>query len=99
MSFAGKWTLNVSSPMGAHSVTVEMEEDDAGALTGKAQGPTGELEMTGQRDGDNISFSGTADSPMGALELKFTGTQSGEEASGDASFGSFGSGTWTATRS
>ncbi len=99
MSFAGSWTLNISSPMGAQSVTVAIEEADDGALSGKAQGPTGELDMTGQRDGDKISFGGTADSPMGALELKFTGTQNGDEASGDASFGSFGSGTWTATRS
>lgn len=99
MSFSGSWSLSVNSPMGAQSITIAIEEGDDGALTGKAQGPTGELDLSGQRDGNAINFSGTADSPMGAIELKFTGTQDGDSASGDAQFGSFGSGTWTATRS
>ncbi|MDP6607227.1 MAG: hypothetical protein QF664_13380 [Dehalococcoidia bacterium] len=97
MSVEGSWALKISSPMGEQPATLELKGSDS--LTGSMNASVGNSELTGSLDGDAIEFKGEMDSQMGKIELTFTGTVDGDEMSGSAQFGSFGSGGWTATRS
>ena len=98
MSVEGTWSAKIQSPMGEQSATLELTDVD-GALSGSLTGPRGSTEVGGKLDGDAIEFSGTMQGPMGPVELRFYGTLSGDEMSGEVQFGSFGSGSWSATRS
>jgi L-seryl-tRNA(Ser) seleniumtransferase len=84
--------------MGEQSATLELT-DAGGVLSGSFTAPQGSTEVSGKLDGDAVEFSGTMQGPMGAVELSFSGTLSGDEMSGEVQFGSFGSGSWSATRS
>ncbi len=96
MSVEGAWNLQIQSPMGAQPATLELSGD--GELSGKLAASVGTTDLTGSLDGDAIELKGEMEGQMGKIELTFKGTVSGDEISGEVQFGSFGSGSWTATR-
>ena len=96
MSVEGTWNLKIQSPMGEQPATLELTGD--GELTGKMSASVGNTDLTGSLDGDAITLKGEMEGQMGKIELDFTGTVDGDEISGDVQFGSFGSGSWSATR-
>lgn len=96
MSVEGKWSAKIQSPMGEQPMTIEFSGADE--LTGSVASTQGNTDITGKLDGDSIEFKGEMSGQMGTIELEFKGTVNGDEMSGDVQFGSFGSGSWSATR-
>lgn len=91
MSITGTWNLTLSSPLGAQSAVLVLE-DAAGALQGTLAGkgdPSPLQNLT--VDGDNVQFSADADTPVGRLNLAFTGVAAGDAISGkyNTPFGAF----------
>jgi hypothetical protein len=91
MSVTGTWNLTMNSPLGAQPATLQIQESGgayAGTLTGKAD-PTPAQQL--KVDGANVSFSADADTPVGKLNLAFSGTVTGDAISGkyETPFGAF----------
>jgi len=91
MSITGTWKLTITSPLGAQSATLQIQEVGGvyqGTLTGKADpSPLEELKV----DGSNASFSADADTPVGKMKLAFTGAVTGDNIAGkyNTPFGAF----------
>ncbi len=98
MSVAGTWNVKLQTQMGDREVTLKLEEA-GGDLKGAVESEQGNAEIAGKLDGNSIEFKGTIQSPMGPMELVFTGTQDGDNMSGNVKLGTFGDAPWTATRS
>ncbi len=96
MAIEGTWNVTIKSPVGELGATLELSGSEE--LTGSFSSTQGDTDVSGKLDGDSLEFSGTMNGPMGREALTFTGTVSGEEISGSVRFGSFGSGSWTASR-
>ena len=97
MSVAGTWNLQIKSPMGDRPATLELSGESE--LSGSVKAEQGNTDVSGTLDGDAVAFKGTMSGQMGEIELTFSGKLDGDEMSGDVQFGSFGSGSWSATRS
>jgi hypothetical protein len=91
MSVTGTWNLTMNSPLGAQPATLQIQESGGayeGTLTGKAD-PTPAQQL--KVDGASVSFSADADTPVGKLNLAFSGTVTGDAISGkyETPFGAF----------
>jgi hypothetical protein len=91
MSVTGTWNLTMNSPLGAQPATLQIQESGGayeGTLTGKAD-PTPAQQL--KVDGADVSFSADADTPVGKLNLAFSGTVTGDAISGryETPFGAF----------
>ncbi len=65
-------------------------------LTGKAVDANGEVDVNGTCKGDALALVQKVNSPMGELNLDFSGTVAGDSISGGTvKFGDFGSGPFT----
>ena len=97
MSADGKWSLTLNSPMGAQTMSMDLQTED-GSLRGSIQGPQGAMDITeGQADGDKLSWKVSLTQPM-AMELEFTATIDGDAMAGETKMGTFGSATFTGER-
>ena len=91
MSITGTWNLTLKSPLGEQAARLDLHELDGalqGTLTGKADpAPLQSLTV----DGANLSFSADADTPVGRMNLAFTGTATGDTLAGSykTPFGAF----------
>ena len=94
MALDGNWNLTMNSPMGPRPVKAEFSTS-GNTIGGNFVGDAGAAPVTGTQDGNNVAFAATVTTPMGQMELKFSGTQDGDKVSGNVQFGSFGSGTFT----
>lgn len=91
MSINGTWNLTLSSPLGAQSAVLVLEEA-AGAWQGTLTGKGDPAPLAGLAiDGSNLQFSADADTPVGRLNLAFTGVATDDAISGKYStpFGAF----------
>jgi len=91
MSVTGTWNLTLNSPLGDQAARLDLHEADGavqGTLTGKGD-PTPVQRLTVY--GTNGSFSAAAATPVGRLNLAFTGAVDGDAISGKYStpFGAF----------
>jgi hypothetical protein len=91
MSITGTWNLTMNSPLGDQAAKLDIQ-DAGGALQGTLTGkgdptPVQHLEV----NGDSVGFSADADTPVGRLNLAFTGTVNGDAISGkyQTPFGAF----------
>jgi hypothetical protein len=83
--------------MGAQAVTLTLATS-GNVLTGKAVSPQGEMELTdGTCDGDNLTWKAQLTQPM-PITLEFSATVDGDNISGEAKLGSFGSAAFSGTR-
>ena len=83
--------------MGAQQAVLALATDGS-TLTGTMAGPQGEIELTdGTADGDNLAWKAELEQPM-KITMEFTATVSGDEITGEAKLGSFGSAGFTGTR-
>lgn len=97
MAVDGTWNATMNSPQGAQAMTLDLRADGS-VLTGTMGSPMGAMEVeSGTIDGDALAWECNLTSPM-ALTLAFKATLDGDSMAGEASFGSFGSGSFTATR-
>jgi len=97
MAIDGDWNITVNSPMGKQESKISFTTNGS-ELSGTAtsQGQTGQI-TNGKIDGDAISWSAAITSPF-PMTLEFTGTVSGDTASGNVKAGSFGSFPWTGAK-
>lgn len=91
MSVTGSWNLTLNSPLGDQAVKLDIHDADGtlqGTLTGKGEAtPLQRLTV----EGTNVSFSADADTPVGRMNLAFTGAVTGDALAGKYStpFGAF----------
>ena len=75
----GTWVLNFMTPIGELSPEVVLRADG----TGSADGPFGEFDMSEVAyNGDSVTFSAVASTPMGEIEVTVSGTAAGDDFSG-----------------
>jgi hypothetical protein len=91
MSITGTWNLTLKSPLGDQAARLDLHEFDGsvqGTLTGKGD-PAALQRVT--VDGANLAFSADADTPVGRMNLAFTGSVTGDTLAGTYStpFGAF----------
>lgn len=91
MSVTGTWNLTLNSPLGDQAARLDVHEADGalqGTLTGK--GDPSPLQRVSV-EGATVSFAADADTPVGRLNLAFTGTVDGDKISGkyQTPFGGF----------
>ena len=91
MSVTGSWNLTLNSPLGDQAVKLDIHDADGtlqGTLTGKGDA-TALQRLT--VEGTNVSFSADADTPVGRMNLAFTGAVTGDTLAGKYStpFGAF----------
>jgi hypothetical protein len=91
MSITGTWNLTLKSPLGDQAARLDLHDLDGsvqGTLTGKGD-PAALQRLT--LDGANVAFSADADTPVGRMNLAFTGSVNGDTLAGTYStpFGAF----------
>jgi imidazolonepropionase-like amidohydrolase len=97
-TLTGKWTLSVTTPQGAQTVTADLEMAEDGTLSGTVSAPLGSAPVAnGWVSGSKFSFEATV--PMGEQPVTFTfsGSVEGSSIKGTMSSSRF-SGDFTGTR-
>jgi hypothetical protein len=75
----GKWTASMDTPNGPRTTTFTFKAD-GDKLTGTMTGRNGEAPIEdGKIDGNNISFVRTMERNGEKMQMKYTGTLSGDE--------------------
>jgi hypothetical protein len=93
----GTWNCTMNSPMGASAMTLELTSN-GNDLSGKLKSDQGEMEFTGGTvDGDNLSWTVSIQQPM-PMDIQTTATIDGDNLTGEAKLGSFGTAQITGTR-
>lgn len=97
MGADGTWNITMDSPMGAQQATLTLVTD-GGSLSGKLAGPQGEMAFDGGTvDGDNLAWTIAIEQPM-PMQIETTATVDGDNLTGEAKLGSFGTAKLTGTR-
>ncbi|MCH2415407.1 MAG: hypothetical protein MK195_01425 [Acidimicrobiales bacterium] len=97
MSADGTWNVTLNSPMGAQAGTLELVSD-GNTLTGSMSGPQGSMELeNGTVDGDNLTWTVNITQPM-PKTIDSTATIHGDQISGEAKLGAFGTATFEGSR-
>ena len=97
MSADGTWNVTLNTPMGAQAGTLELATD-GNTLTGTMSGPQGSMELeNGTADGDSLSWTVNMTQPMPII-IEATATVDGDEISGEAKLGAFGTATFSGSR-
>ena len=97
MSADGTWNVTLNTPMGAQAGTLELPTD-GNPLTGTMSGPQGSMELeNGTADGDSLSWTVNMTPPL-PITIESTATVDGDEISGEAKLGAFGTATFSGSR-
>jgi hypothetical protein len=98
MSADGNWNLVISTPMGDRQATLSVKTE-GNALKGSqgAEGNSTDI-FDGTTNGNEVSWKVSITDPM-PMTLEFTGAVNGNELSGSVKLGSFGSSSFSGTRS
>jgi hypothetical protein len=97
MSADGTWNITMQTQMGAQNATLVLSTD-GGDLTGKMESPQGTIDLTdGKVEGDKLSWKAALTQPM-PITLECTATVEGDNISGEAQLGSFGTASFSGTR-
>lgn len=79
---AGMWTITVENPQGSRTSELTVAEAEGG-YAGSLVGQRGTTELQSiSVEGDSFSFTLTMETRMGEIELKYSGTVSGDTLSG-----------------
>ena len=97
MAFEGNWQMQVDSPMGTRPASLSITEN-TGNLEGSLTTGMGTGSVSGRTTGGDVEFNATVSGPMGPINLAFSGTVDGDQASGQVQFGAMGNGSWSASR-
>lgn len=82
MSVAGKWQVSMDTPIGKQQFSWDLQEA-GGAWQGSMDGQAGVTPLTDIKvDGGNVSFGTRVNSPMGTIDLTFSGAAAGNQISG-----------------
>ncbi len=91
MSAAGKWNVHMDTPLGAQNFVWSLQQTGQG-WTGVMDAQSGRSELKNVKiDDDRIGFDARVGTPMGALDVTFTGEVQGDRISGSCrtAFGSY----------
>jgi hypothetical protein len=98
MAVDGTYDINLETPMGNRPGKLTLKTD-GGSLSGTFAAEEGENTFTGGTvSGEEIAFSVQVSTPMGQINLNFTGAVSGDAISGQVQAGQFGSFPFKGTR-
>jgi hypothetical protein len=82
MTAAGKWNITMDTPLGTQKFTWDLQPAGTG-WKGTMVSQGGPSELTDIRvDGNSVGCSTQVNSPMGAIQLAFSGSVSGDAISG-----------------
>lgn len=82
MSVAGKWNVTMDTPIGTQKFVWDLQHAEGG-WKGAMEGQTGRSELNAIKvDGNNFGFDTRVNSPMGAINLTFSGAVNGDQISG-----------------
>ena len=95
---SGSWDVTIHSPQGRHEVRAMLHSGGA-RLTGTLVGDDGEVPLEGMIDGNQIRFSYVIQFQDNQLPITITGEVKGDTMEGEADFGGFAQGNWSAARS
>jgi hypothetical protein len=96
-SVAGTWDLKVDTSAGTGTPTLVLEQT-GDALTGTYTGRFGPQQVTGNVEGEQITFGFEVSGPMGSAQVVYTGTVDGDTMSGSMQMGSMAGGNFTGRR-
>ncbi len=96
-SVAGDWEATITSPQGAQTSKLVIKGSD-GAFTGALVGAQGELPVKVALTGSDIKINFSVKFQDNDLPITLTGKVTGETMKGDADFGGFAQGDWSAKR-
>lgn len=96
-SVAGEWDASMNTPGGARPFKLVFKVDGE-KLTGTVKRSSGDVPLSGTIKGTDINFSYTINYNGNDLTLIFTGKVSGDNISGNVSFGGNAEDSWTAKR-
>ena len=98
LAIDGTWQVTLNTPRGSRDGTLELAANGA-VLGGKWKGEMGTHEIIGGTvEGRDLAWQVMMSGPRGTRVIAFRGTINGDKISGSVELGSFGSGTFTATR-
>jgi hypothetical protein len=80
-SVAGNWQMSWQGRQGTQQGTLQLQQDGS-KLTGTLEGPRGSAPITGNLDGNNVSFQAELKGRRGSITLAFTGTLDGDKMNG-----------------
>ena len=93
----GDWDLTLNSPQGTFNPKATFKQEGE-KLSGSFKNPRGELPLQGTVKGKEIKFSYTVKFQDQDLVITLSGIIDGDSIKGDADFGGFAQGDWTAKR-
>jgi hypothetical protein len=97
MAVDGDWNVKMDTPMGAQQVTLTLVSD-GDKLSGKLVGAQGTMEFTdGTINGNDLTWTVSLEQPM-PMQIETTATIDGDNLTGTAKLGAFGTAQLTGTR-
>ena len=82
MSVTGNWKLNMLTPFGVQTPTLAIKQEGAGH-SGTLDGKTGMATLDELKvDGDSLSFSSIAKTPMGDFPVSYRASVAGDNMNG-----------------
>jgi hypothetical protein len=97
MAVDGKYDVTMNTPMGAQKATLEFVTEGS-KLSGKMSSMMGAIEFEGIADGNNLTWTANAKTPMGDMAVECSAVLEGDALSGEAKMGTFGTASFTGTR-
>lgn len=95
---SGTWNMTVQSQQGTTNPTVTLQQEGQ-SLTGRYSSQTlGDADVTGSVDGNEITFSFTANVGGQSIPATYTATVEGDQMSGDLDLAGQAAASFTATR-
>jgi hypothetical protein len=96
MSADGNWKITINTPMGARTVNANIKTSGS-TFTGQVDSEMGSQEITGNVNGDNLTWSFDITNPM-PMKLEFDANVAGDKMSGNVKLGMFGNAPLTGER-
>jgi len=93
----GTWDLTIESPQGSRNATAVLKAD-GDKISGSMKRQQGDLPLTGTLKGNAITLIYSIKFQDQDLKITLTGTADKDSMKGDADFGGFAQGTWSAKR-
>jgi len=94
----GGWNMLIETPNGEIPISLKFDTAEGEKISGTLFSPQGDLPVSGNLKGKELTFSGTFQGPNGNITLTFTGAVESDSITGTADFGGRGSGKWSAKR-
>jgi hypothetical protein len=95
---AGDWKFELDTPMGHQSLPAKLTQNGK-EVTGTAASPLGaEGPVSGTCKANVLTLAQKLQSPMGEIQLDWTGTITGNTIAGNVKFGDMGNGAFTGSK-